>query len=523
MAINRITKKGFMFTLVTIFLISIFVFVLYASTSNVMLERQHASAERTESLVVNLFTQSLTDDYLNSMVTVAAANSIRAMVAYVNYTETALEDPEGFYREIMMNGTIASTYDDSTLSKDVAMTLIAVNGSDEIMLAEIATGSTTTAFGDTTTIVQRVSLPDAYTSLEHLKSVMLYITNASTATSGDLYLVVYNATGDVVGIDIQQYETDVNNYTFTFGRTLPLSQDTYYDLMLAAPFTASTSDYDVYIVPNPAFDCADVTCGAAEWDVPGSGTGTGADVLIDFFLDKKYVGEGFLRALTASFAALGKEHFAIETEINVTNITIDESGPWEIDVNTSFTLSTHKVTVTFSDISAFGAGEVSVIGLYDPYSILRTDLLSDDGRYFQISSQNVSDDFSEEEMARHITEHTFVFNEDAPSLLERFKGEDAQGSNCCGIQAVYQNDDISSDIDDDDDRGYSYVDYMFQESTQCNSDGVTDPLYYPSSSGDLSSVISSQKPWFDYASIEFYHMDEMDGVNVATAACPTPP
>ena len=240
MAINTLmnnvlkTKKGFMFTLVTIFLISIFVFVLYASTSNVMLEQQHASAERTEALVVNLFTQSLTDDYLNSMVTVAAANSIRAMVAYVNYTKTALEDPEGFYREIMMNGTIASTYAGSVLSKDVAMTLIAANGSDEIVLADIAPGSTTAEFGNYVTIVQRVSLPDAYTSLEHLKSVMLYITDAS-ATSGDLYLVVYNATGDVVGIDIQQYENDVDDYTFTFGRTLPLSQDTYYDLMLAAP------------------------------------------------------------------------------------------------------------------------------------------------------------------------------------------------------------------------------------------------------------------------------------------------
>ena len=513
------TKKGFMFTLVTIFLISIFVFVLYASTSNVMLEQQHASAERTEALVVNLFTQSLTDDYLNSMVTVAAANSIRAMVAYVNYTKTALEDPEGFYREIMMNGTIASTYAGSVLSKDVAMTLIAANGSDEIVLADIAPGSTTAEFGNYVTIVQRVSLPDAYTSLEHLKSVMLYISNTPSATSGDLYLVVYNATRDVVGIDIQQYENDVDDYTFTFGRTLPLSQDTYYDLMLAAPFTDSDSDYEIYLVPNAAFECASVSCGAAKWEL--TGTGTDIDALIDFFLDKKYVGEGFLRALTASFSMLGKEHFAIETEINVTNITIDESGPWEIDVNASFVLSTHKVTVTFSDLTAFGASEVSIIGLYDPYSILRTDLLSDDGRYFQITSQNVSDDFSEDDMARHISEHTFVFNEDAPSFMERFKGEDAEGSNYSGIQAVYQDDDIIGDGSvPDKDRGYSYVDYKFQESTQCNVD-LTDPLYYPFTSGDLHKVMDGQTPWFDYASIEFYHMDEMGGVNVATAICPT--
>jgi hypothetical protein len=388
------------------------------------------------------------------------------------------------------------------------------------VLAETASGSTTDTFGNLVTIVQRVSLPEEYTSLEHLKSVLLYISNTSSATSGDLYLVVYNATGHVVGIDIQEYETDVESYTFTFGRTLPLSQDTYYDLMLAAPFTETAYDYEVAIIPNAGFTCASVNCGAAEWEISEASGSDDLPVLIDFFLDKKYVGEGFLRALTASFSMLGKEHFAIDTDINVTNITIEESGPWKIEVNASFVLSTHKVTVSFSDIAAFGAGEVSVIGLYDPYSILRTDLLSDDGRYFQIVSQNVSDDFSEDDMYRHIVEHTFVFNEDAPSFIERFKGEDAEGSSCCGIQAVYQAGDISSDVEEDD-TGYSFVDYRFQESTQCNADGVTDPLYYPSSSGSLSSAISTMKPWFDYASIEFYHMDEMSGVTVSQATCPT--
>ncbi len=511
-------KKGFMFTLVTIFLISIFVFVLYASTSNVILEQQEANAERTEALVVNLFAQALIEEYVDSMVQVAAANSIRAMIAYINSTGNALDNPQGFYREVIMNGTIASTYNMSSFPKDFAMTLIAANRSDEITLASIETKSTTAPFGDSSTLVQRISLSEDYDALEHLKSVTLSITNVS-ASSGALYLVVYNATYDVVSMDILQYETGVEVYTFTFGRTLPLSQDTYYDIMLAAPFTDTNTDYEVSIVSNKEFECASASCQLAVWDLKGKSENV--RVLLDFFLDKQYIGEGFLRALTGSFSALGKEHFAIDTEINVTDISIDETGPWSIEVNASFVVSMHKITVSFSDILAFGSGEISIIGLHDPYSILRSDILADDGRYFAIASQNVSDDFNEEDMARHIREHTFVFNENAPSFLERFREKNAEGSTCCGIQAVYQADHIFRAVEEDD-TGYSFVDYMFQESTQCNADGVTDPLYYPySTSGELSTVISSEKPWFDYASIEFYHMDEMSDVAILQTNCPT--
>jgi hypothetical protein len=399
------------------------------------------------------------------------------------------------------------------------MTLLAVNGSDDIVLAETASGSITDTFGNLVTIVQRVSLPEEYTSLEHLKSVLLYISNTSSATSGDLYLVVYNATGHVVGIDIQEYETDVESYTFTFGRTLPLSQDTYYDLMLAAPFTENDYDYEVAIIPNVGFTCASVSCGAAEWEISEASGSDDLSVLIDFFLDKKYVGEGFLRALTASFSMLGKEHFAIDTDINVTNITIEESGPWEIEVNASFVLSTHKVTVSFSDIAAFGAGEVSVIGLYDPYSMLMN------YGEFPITEQNVSDEFDEEDFYRHLSEHTFVFNEGAPSFLNRFTGEDAEGSSCCGIQSILLYDDISNaGYSSDDERGYSYIDYMFHTSAECSTD-ATSPnyLYYISYSGstyDFTSILGSDYPILDYSSAEFYHLDEMSELNVAQSTCP---
>ncbi|MFA6888148.1 MAG: hypothetical protein WC254_01490, partial [Candidatus Woesearchaeota archaeon] len=130
---------------------------------------------------------------------------------------------------------------------------------------------------------------------------------------------------------------------------------------------------------------------------------------------------------------------------------------------------------------------------------------------------NVSEDFDEEDMYRHLSEQTFVFNEEAPSFLGRFAGIDAVSSNCCGIQTVYLPEHVSS-VDEYD---YSYVDYMFRISNQCQADG-SNPIYYiVSATGALSDLTGSDSPLFDYSSIEFYHLDEMSDVTVGLASCPT--
>ncbi len=518
---DRFWKKGFMFTFVSIFLISIFAFVLYAASSHVMMDKQNAAAERTEAVVVNMFTKSLSDDVLTPIVKVAGANSLRAMVSYVNGTETALTDPEGFYREVMMNGTVSGTYDVTSLSDDFAMTLTAWNDTEFITIAETSSSTSPESFGDTLAVVQRVSLPSSYEVLESLHSMTVTLENTSSATSNVLYAAIYNATGALVALDIQYFGSD-GSYTFTFGGELPLTQDIYYDVVIAAPFTESDSDYSIAMASE--FSCAssDFDCSAESWGWDITETTGTENIPIDFYLDSPLVGEGFFLGLLNSFKALAEEQLAIDADINVTSIVIEETGPWEIDVNTTFAISTSKTTVSFSGITGEGFATIPIEGLYDPYSILRTDLLSDDGRYFPIVVQNVSDDFSEDDMYQHIVEHTFVFNEDAPSFLERFKGEDADGSSCCGIQAIYLDDHISGDVDEDD-KGYSYVDYMFQESGQCSSDDTSiNPLYYPSSSSGALSGVSLNPSWFDYSSIEFYHMDEMSGITVSAVSCPTP-
>ncbi len=510
-----IGKKGFMFTLVTIFLISIFVFILYSRSSNVMIDQQYASAERTEAVVVNLFTQLLTQEYINSIVKVSSANALHAMIVYVNDTRTAIEEPEEFFKQILVDGTIDGTYSSSAMSNDFAMRLTAVNNSQEIILASTPK-YTTLSFGDTIALVEVISTED---DLQSLHRLTLNITN-NTAETGDIYLLVYNATtsdkGGLVALDYQKFTwTDFNTHemTFSFPYNLPLGPDKEYYLVLAAPFAG----VDGFSADMATTSCS--LCSAETWIIGDTGETLGFP--FDFSLPYAVIGKGFLRSLMNSFETLGKEKLNIDTTINFINIEVS-GDPWNVDVNATFLVNTEKTTVSFSDIYSEGIGEVSIIGMYDPYSILRTDLLTN--QYFQIIPQNVSDEFDEEDFYTHLSQHTFVFNENAPSYLQRFAGEDAAGvsSSCCGIQAVYLDSDI---LIDSDQRGYSYVDHMFHESTQCNADGITDPLYaisvssldseYQTLFNDLG--ISSHAPLFDYASIEFYNMAD----HYSSGYCPT--
>lgn len=500
-----------MFTLVTIFLIAIFVFVLYAGSSRVLLEQQDIAAERTEAIVVNMFTKSLTDFYLDTFVKVAATTALQAMAVYTEEVlapagvTTGIEDPEAFYRDIMVNGTILSSATETGTSTDFAMLLVARNYSDQISLAEIPATSTA-SFGNEITLVQRVAGSASFGALEHLDSITLNITNIS-ATSGDLYLVVYNETGAVVALDYEVFQQDKDFYEFRFGGALPFAPDTSYDLMLAAPFTATASDYEAGVAASTAFSCESYTCNTAVWDL--SGTGTDILIPLDFLLDHKVIGEGFLRQLLSSFDLFGAEDMNIASSINVTDIQIDENEPWTISVNATFVINTGRQTVSFSDIIASGEAEVRIVNKTDPYNLLLG------YGHFPVVPQNVSDDFSSDDFYRHISEQTFVFNEDAPSYLNRFAGEDADGSTCCGIQTILTREYLAAYPDE----GYSYVDHLFKRSAECNAE--TNPLYVLSTTNsDLQTLVGATGPYFDYASIEFYHLDEMADVTVTTGTCP---
>ncbi|PIN79775.1 hypothetical protein COV16_02490 [Candidatus Woesearchaeota archaeon CG10_big_fil_rev_8_21_14_0_10_34_8] len=497
-------KRGFMFTLVAIFLIAIFVFVLYASTSRVFVEKQALDAERTEAIVVNMFTKHLTDSYIDTFLKVASTNALRAMVAYVETgtvdDDGGIEDPEAFYREIIMNGSIESTYDASLFSRDFAMTLTALNNSEAVTITSVES-SGTAWFGNTTTLVQRVSSYDE--AYEHLSSITLTITDNS-ATSSDIYIVVYNSTGQIAALVHQNFNSD-GDYTFNFGGTLPFTTEDYYDIMLAAPFTDTTSDYDVDISSSSsAFDCSGFTCNMAAWDL--SGTGTDIILPIDFVLDEAIVGEGFLRNLAGELVSFGRQEMNINTSVEINDIIIDEKDAWTIGVMANFTVSTSRTTVSFSGVEADGEAEVSIIGLNDPYNTLM-----DWDVKIPVAAQNVSDDFDVDDLYRHLSEQTFVFNENAPSFLQRFAGEDAADSNCCGIQTVLSTSDLSAYSGEE--LAYSFVDHEFMTSSGCDKGG-SDPTYaYYISNAPTdwgSAYYGGSGPYFDYEDIEFYHMDEIE-------------
>lgn len=508
-------KKGFMFTLIAIFLISIFVFVLYARSSRVFIEKEMHTAERTEALVVNAFTERFLDSYLNQFTTVAGASALRAMSAYVATGALneagGIEDPEAFYRELMMNGTVESTYDESSLSRDFAMVLSAQNGSEEIFLAETAAAGTA-AFGDTTTVVQRVASPDGYGSLDQLSTITLLITNVS-ATSDALYLVVYNETGDVVGLDYQKYDTKKEQYTFSLAGAMHFTEETYYDLLLAAPFTSGTSDYEVRISSSSSsFDCEEFTCNLATWDLLG--TSTPLLVPFDFLLDAPVIGENFFRNLFATFAQFGKEGLQIDSEITVSTIDIDEKDAWTMGVRANINISTFRDTVSFQNVEGAGEAEISILGMTDPYNALVEWNLP-----LPIIAQNVTEDFSVDDLYTHLTEQTFVFNENAPSFLQRFAGADAESSSCCGIQTMLNR----NDLDEHTDEGYSYVDHKFMTATECSSDATNShPLYVISNAPSdwEGQYYGSSGPYYEWEDVEFYHMDEMTDLTITEAACP---
>ena len=523
MAITHIMdKKGFMFTLVTIFLISIFVFILYSRSSTVMMEQQKGTAERTEAVVMNLFTKTLSEEYLDSIVKVASANALRAMLVYVNETGTEIPLPEDFFREIVVNGTKEGTYTVIGGTNYIAMQVEILNGTQEITYQSPSASGQSTAFGNIDSVVQKIHIDD---TLEDIQYVTVNITN-QTATSGDIYLVLYNDSSDGAVLMLKHQvvsipEGTAQEVTFSIDGINPLNADTSYYVMLSAPFTKEEDDYyvDVSTTSNSLVE-EDYQL----WKIGGAGNNN--KVLFDFYLSYAVIGEGFLRQLMNSFETLGKEKLNVDTTINLTSITVDGS-PWEIEVNGTFLISTEKTTVSFSDIYSEGIGSVSIIGMYDPLSMLNYNpegILTEDRQYLRITAQNVSDDFSEADMYRHLSEKTFVFNENAPSYLQRFAGENAHdfSSSCCGIQAVYLDSDI---LIEPAERGYSYVDYMFKESTQCNADGITDPLYAISVSSMDSEYqtlfnelgVSSNAPLFDFASIEFYHMEDY----YTSGNCPT--
>jgi hypothetical protein len=510
---KRWGRKGFMFTLVAIFLIAIFVFVLYTSSSHVFIAKEQLTAERTEGIVMNMYTESFRDHHLDTFIKVAGRNALHGMVDYVDAAEIEdgeISDPEDFARRVFMNGTVEASYDMTSESADFDMTLLARNGSD-IIKEETMTGSgSTLSFGSDVAYAQYV-IGDNDDPLDSLHGISLTITNSSgNADSDDLYIVVYNESYAFVALDHQNFVDEDGDYeaivNFTFGADLPFDGDHGYYILLAAPFV-SDYYYDVDYDSGSALE---------QWDIMDDTSGTFAHVPLDFYLGGPRIKEGFLLGLVNGYARFGWDTMNIYSAIDITDVTVEGKDPWHVKANATVLFSAEKTTVSYTDLSLSAEEDISILGLVDPYN-----LMLDWNLEVEIANQSLLGSFDEDNLYKHINEHTFIFNENATSYLERFSGSSASKSTCCGIQTILTYDDISGTYPDEEDRDYSYIDHKFRDSSEC--DVTLAPLYYLtySGSGSLGDVLSSQTPLFDYASITFYHIDDMSDVNVAVASCPS--
>ncbi|MFA6888888.1 MAG: hypothetical protein WC254_05335, partial [Candidatus Woesearchaeota archaeon] len=307
MAITK-GKKGFMFTLVTIFLISIFVFILYSRSSNVMMDQQEATAERTEAIVVNLFTQTLTDYYLTNIAKVASANAIRAMVIYINQTRTPItdQDPEDFFKEIVVNGTISGMYEVTEGTNYVAMQIEILNGTQEITYQTPSATGHMAAFGDNVSIVQKINIIED--ELEDIQQITINVTNQNAASGNvDLYLALYNDSSEGSLLMLNHQIVDIlagtaQEITFSIDGINPLNEITSYYVMLSAPFTNEEDDYSIDISTSSN---KLVVENYQSWRL--GDTGNNNKIPLDFYLQYSVIGEGFLRQLMNSFESLGKE------------------------------------------------------------------------------------------------------------------------------------------------------------------------------------------------------------------------
>ena len=513
-------KKGFVFALITIFLVALFVFLLAIRNSHVQLEKERIMAERTEAIMVNDFTKTMNEHYLPLAVKNAAATALQAMTLYVAKTKTPIPDPYAFYQDLMMNGIVQSGYTATTRSDDFAMDLSAREDATIVSLASNDFSSGSSAyFGNTVMLMQEVTKPETYDSLDGLEEITVSITQESTATSNDLYLLVYDedaATGAFILVAADYYLFDPDDgatqeITFSLYGKTPLGEDDYYYLVLAAPFAASTEYTVLTTTDSSAYSCG--TCNFYEWIEDSAAAAI--PMPIDFAIENAVMKESFLRAMTGNLEHFGQDAFGITTDIEISSIEALEQTPWEVGATANFLLSTEERTVSFEDVSVSAEGAVSIENMFDPYSLIYGYGL------FPVVSQEITDAFTEDDLYTHLNEHTYVWSENAPSYLGRFAGMDAQASSCCGIQSIVLATHIPSDYGSED-KGFSYVDYKFDDSSECSIEITTQHyLYYISTSSSLlSSIVSTQEPLLDYDDVEFYHLDEMVDTTYGLADCP---
>ena len=206
-------------------------------------------------------------------------------------------------------------------------------------------------------------------------------------------------------------------------------------------------------------------------------TGKINGVPIDTITGKKIMENNTLADWSNRIIEAAKDTLSVNTTINVNNVSVFQTKPWNIESRLSVNLTIKSNAAQWSK-GAIITASISIEGLHDPYYLVNTNKQYTN----QIKKSTV--EFNQWNIAKvreHLRNGTYAHweNSDAPSFLMRFNNTIANSS-CCGIGALVNPNKISPS-----DQRESYTDYLFwshQFTNNCtqlyNITGLWDEFRY---------------------------------------------
>ena len=184
--------------------------------------------------------------------------------------------------------------------------------------------------------------------------------------------------------------------------------------------------------------------------------GTINKVPIDAITGKKIMENSTITNWSSRIVETAKDTLNVNTSINVINVSLFQTKPWNIDSAININLSV-KSNVAEWRKNVVVTTTIGIEGFHDPYYLANTG-----GKYAnQIKRPTVEfNKWNITKVREHIRNGTYVHWQDseAPNFLMRFTNT-LTNSSCCGIESLVDPNKVTPPDQID-----SYVDYVFWNS-----------------------------------------------------------
>ena len=221
---------------------------------------------------------------------------------------------------------------------------------------------------------------------------------------------------------------------------------------------------------------------------------TGEHVPIDTLTNKQIMEDNTLSYWSNTIIESAKDTLDVDTEINITNVTVFQTKPWNIDSEMTLNFTVKSNVAEWKKRNITISTTISIEGLHDPYYLKNTI-----GEYGNIINKSnvASNQWNIEKFTEHLTYGTYVHWQDstAPDFLMRLTGDMTSSSPCCGIESLVNPAKL-----DTPDQTESYIDYLFWDST---NNIPCEELY------TISGINSNFK--LDREHVTMYRLDRLTG------------